>query len=83
MCALYTLLVHSHALPSTITFQLCWCVSNTFLVMVCNLAGGGGDCIRVVEGARDGGGTVVVGMVIVSGGVMWWITHGHILTVPI
>ena len=57
MRTLYALLVHSHAPPSTIALRSCWCVSNTFLVMVCNVAGGGGGCMRVVEGARDGGGT--------------------------
>ena len=37
--------------------------------------------MRVVEGARDGGGTGGE-LVVVGGGVMWWVTHGHILTVP-
>ena len=35
-------------------------------------------------GTRDVGGKMVMGMVVVDdGGVMWWVTHGYILTVPI
>jgi len=26
---------------------------------------------------------LVVSMVVVGGGVMWWVTHGHILTVRV
>jgi len=44
--------------------------------MVFNVAGGGGGCMRVAEGARDGGGT---------GGEYgrWCDVHGHILTVRV